>query len=93
AYTALQNVLKAKPAVAGKKIGGFTQDQRFFLSSARVWEGTTRPKAEEVLLNTDPHAPAKIRAFASASNMPQFAQAFSCKADSKMVRKNPITIW
>ena len=93
AYTALQNALKAKPEEAGKKIDGLTQDQRFFLSSARVWEGTARDKHAEVLLNVDPHAPAKIRAFATASNMPAFAKAFQCKPDSKMVRTDPVKIW
>lgn len=60
AYTALQNALKADPAEADQKIDGLTQDQRFFLNSARVWEGTARPKYAELALNVDPHAPAKI---------------------------------
>lgn len=93
AYTALQNVLKKRPELANKKIGGFTEDQRFFLSSARVWEGTSRKKTAELLLNRDPHPPAKIRAFASASNMPQFSKAFSCKAGTRMNRKNKVEIW
>ncbi|MGH8191785.1 MAG: M13 family metallopeptidase, partial [Rhodanobacteraceae bacterium] len=42
AYTALQTALKANPKEADEKINGETQDQRFFLSSARVWEGTAR---------------------------------------------------
>ncbi|TAN03870.1 MAG: M13 family peptidase [Rhodanobacteraceae bacterium] len=93
AYTALQTPLKADPKEADAKIDGMTEDQRFFLNSARVWEGTAREKTAELMLNVDPHAPAKIRAFASASNMPQFAQAFQCKAGDKMVRKNPVKIW
>ncbi len=93
AYTALQTALAANPSEADKKIDGLTQDQRFFLSSARVWEGTARDKTAELLLNVDPHAPAKIRAFASASNMPQFAKAFQCKPGSKMNRENPVKIW
>ena len=93
AYTALQNALKDNPKEAGGKIDGMTQDQRFFMSAARVWEGTTRPKAAELALNTDPHAPGQIRAFASTSDMPQFAQAFQCKAGDKMVRKHPVKIW
>ncbi len=93
AYTALQTALKNNPKEADQKIDGQTQDQRFFMSSARVWEGTTRDKAAELRLNVDPHAPAQIRAFASASNMPQFAKAFQCKAGDKMVRKDPVKIW
>ncbi|MGH8182683.1 MAG: M13 family metallopeptidase, partial [Rhodanobacteraceae bacterium] len=93
AYTALQTALKANPEEADKKIDGMTQDQRFFLNSARVWEGTSREKTAELYLNIDPHAPAKVRAFATASNMPQFAQAFQCKPGDKMMRKQPVKIW
>ncbi|HET8551503.1 MAG TPA: M13 family metallopeptidase [Gammaproteobacteria bacterium] len=93
AYTALQTALKNHPKEAHEKIDGMTEDQRFFLSSARVWEGTSRVKTAELLLNVDPHAPAKIRAFASASNMPEFAKAFNCKVGSKMARKHPVKIW
>ncbi|MGH8191264.1 MAG: M13 family metallopeptidase [Rhodanobacteraceae bacterium] len=95
AYDALQTALKADPQQVDAKIDGMTQDQRFFLSSARVWEGTTREKRAELLLNTDPHAPGKIRAFAAASNMPQFAQAFQCKPGDKMVHTGDklVKIW
>jgi putative endopeptidase len=95
AYTALQTALKANPQEADQKIDGMTEDQRFFLSSARVWEGTTRDKTAELRLNVDPHAPGKIRAFASAANMPQFAQAFQCKPGDKMMHQGDklVKIW
>ncbi|HET7930341.1 MAG TPA: M13 family metallopeptidase [Rhodanobacteraceae bacterium] len=95
AYTALQTALKADPKEADAKIDGMTEDQRFFLSSARVWEGSAREKTAELMLNVDPHAPASIRAFASASNMPQFAQAFQCKPGDKMMHTGDklVKIW
>ena len=95
AYDALQAALQANPKEAEAKIDGMTEDQRFFLSSARVWEGTTRDKRAELLLNIDPHSPGKIRAFASATNMPQFAQAFQCKPGDKMVHTGDklVKIW
>ncbi|HEX5960165.1 MAG TPA: M13 family metallopeptidase [Rhodanobacteraceae bacterium] len=95
AYTALQTALKANPEEGDEKIDGMTEDQRFFLSSARVWEGTSREKTAELLLNIDPHAPAQIRAFASATNMPQFAQAFQCKPGDKMAHTGDklVKIW
>ena len=95
AYTALQTALKQNPREADQKIDGMTQDQRFFLNSARVWEGTARDKTAELLLNVDPHAPAKVRAFASAANMPQFAQAFQCKPGDKMAHTGDklVKIW
>ena len=64
AYDALQVALKKNPGEARAKIDGYTEDQRFFIAFARVWAGNILPKAQEVRLNTDPHAPAKYRAIA-----------------------------
>ncbi|MEO8367051.1 MAG: M13-type metalloendopeptidase [Pseudoxanthomonas sp.] len=92
AYDALQ-------AAAGSQddpmIDGLSRDQRFFLSWARVWRGNIRDKAQLVLLNTDPHAPAKFRAIGAPSNMPAFAAAFQCKAGDPMVRsaESKVVIW
>jgi putative endopeptidase len=95
AYTALQMALSKNPAEANRKIDGYTQDQRFFLNWARVWRGSIRPEAQLTLLNTDPHAPAKFRAIGAPSNMPEFAQAFQCKAGDAMVRggDKQVKIW
>ena len=95
AYDALQTALKANPAEASEKIDGYTEDQRFFLSWARVWRGSTREKAEILQINTDPHAPESIRAMAAPSNMPAFAAAFQCKAGDAMVRPadKRVKIW
>jgi putative endopeptidase len=95
AYDALQMALKQSPAEAAKKIDGYTPQQRFFLNFARIWRGSILPKRQEVLLNADPHAPAKYRAIGAPSNMPAFAQAFSCKAGDAMVRgaDTQVKIW
>ena len=95
AYDALQTALKQDPKEASEKIDGMTEDQRFFLNWARIWHGDSREKNAELMLNADPHSPAKIRAFAAPSNMPQFAQAFQCKAGDKMVRSGDeqVKIW
>jgi len=46
-------------------------------------------------LNSDPHAPAQIRAIAAPSNMPAFAKAFQCKDGDPMVRSGDkrVQIW
>jgi putative endopeptidase len=92
AYDALQ---KADAGQPDPKIDGLTRDQRFFLSWARVWRGNIRDEAQLVLLNTNPHAPAKFRAIATPSNMPAFAQTFQCKAGDAMVRgaDKQVKIW
>ncbi|WEN16556.1 peptidase [Rhodanobacter sp. AS-Z3] len=95
AYDALQTALKKNPAEAGKKIEGYTEDQRFFLNWARVWRGDIREKAQMVYLNADPHSPEKFRAMGAPSNMPQFANAFQCKPGDAMVRDadKQVKIW
>jgi putative endopeptidase len=92
AYDALQVALKKNPTEAKKKIDGFSEDQRFFLGFARVWRTSTLPSEAKVRLNTDPHAPGQFRAIAAPSNMPAFAQAFSCKAGSAMVRGDDVQV-
>ena len=95
AYDALQVALKKNPAEAGKTIDGYTEDQRFFLNWARVWRGNIREKQALLRLNTDPHAPAALRAIGAPSNMPAFAQAFQCKPGDAMVRPadKQVNIW
>ncbi|GLQ87964.1 M13 family metallopeptidase [Dyella flagellata] len=95
AYDALQDALKKNPSEAQDKIDGYTEDQRFFLSWARVWRNNTREKQAELYLNIDPHAPASLRAVGAPSNMPAFAQAFQCKAGDTMVRDGDkqVKIW
>jgi putative endopeptidase len=94
AYDALQMAL-GKNGEASKKIDGYTPQQRFFMNFARIWRGSILPKRQEVLLNADPHAPAQYRAIGAPSNVPAFAQAFSCKAGDAMVRSgdSQVKIW
>ncbi|QAU24260.1 M13 family peptidase [Dyella sp. M7H15-1] len=95
AYDALQEALKKNPTEAQEKIDGYTQDQRYFLSWARVWRNNIREKQAELYLNIDPHAPAKLRAIGAPSNMTAFAEAFQCKAGDPMVRDDDkqVKIW
>ena len=95
AYDALQTALKKNPAEASEKIGGYTEDQRFFLNWARVWRGSMREKSAILRLNVDPHAPMALRAIGAPSNMPAFASAFQCKAGDAMVRPadKQVKIW
>jgi putative endopeptidase len=94
AHDALLVALKKDPS-QNKIIDGYTPDQRFFLNFARVWRGSILPQRQEVLLNADPHAPAKFRAIGAPSNMPAFAQAFECKSGDSMVRggDQQVKIW
>ncbi|MFZ2236938.1 MAG: M13 family metallopeptidase [Dokdonella sp.] len=95
AWDALHVALAKNPTEANQKIDGFTQQQRFFMNWARVWRGSARDEQAVVLLNTDPHAPASLRAIGAPSNLPAFATAFSCKPGAAMVRSDAtrVKIW
>lgn len=67
-------------------IEGFTPDQRFFIGFAQ-WSCTNeRPEDLRLRAMTDPHSPAKYRVNGVVVNMPEFAQAFACKAGQPMVK-------
>jgi len=95
AYDALQKALAGDSKEADMKIDGYTEDQRFFMSWARVWRGHIRPKAQAVRLNSDPHSPMQFRAIGAPSNLDAFAKAFNCKPGDAMVRPKDkqVEIW
>jgi putative endopeptidase len=74
-------------------VDGFTPEQRFFVSYGQSWCENARPERQRMLAQTDPHAPPRYRVNGVVSNMPEFARAFSCKADAPMVRKNACRVW
>lgn len=84
AYAAFQKSMEGKPRPPN--VDGFTPEQRFFLAYAHNWATNIRPEYARFLVNQDPHPLAKFRANGPLSNMPQFAQAFQCKAGDAMVR-------
>ncbi len=84
AFKAYKRSLRGKPAPP--VLDGFTPDQRFFLAFARVWGTQHRPEAMRMRLQTDPHPLAKFRANGTLMNLPEFHNAFACKAGDAMVR-------
>ncbi len=89
AYMALEDTL------AGKKeeLDGFTPEQRFFLGFAQVWCENSSPQAARSQALTDPHSPGRYRVNGTLQNMPEFQQAFSCKASQPMVSENACRVW
>jgi putative endopeptidase len=84
AYRAFQKTLQGKPTPA--PVDGFTADQRFFLGYGQIWASNIRIQQARVFVSTDPHPLPKFRVDGAVSNMPAFAKAFNCPADSPMVR-------
>ena len=93
-FRALQNVLKANPAL-NKPIDGFTPEQRFFLSWATVWAGNARPEFIDRQIKTDPHSPAEARVNAALPQIDAWYKAFNIKKSDKLFvpQKKRAQIW
>jgi putative endopeptidase len=74
-------------------IEGFTPKQRFFIGYGQSWCGSTRDETKRLRATVDPHSPDKYRTNGVVSNMPEFQQAFHCKAGAPMVNQNRCRVW
>jgi putative endopeptidase len=74
-------------------IEGLTSDQRFFVGYGQSWCGETRDETKRLRATVDPHSPEKYRTNGVVSNMPEFQEAFHCKAGSPMVNQNRCRVW
>ena len=90
AWMALMDDLKTK---ALAEADGFTPQQRFFIGWAQMWCENATPEMERLQAQTNPHSPGRFRANGVVSNMPEFAQAFSCKAGAKMINQPICRVW
>ena len=92
AYEAFQKTTQAKE---GKKIDGFTPNQRFFISLAQIWRTIYSDNylRQQILTNT--HSPAKQRVLGPLSNFTPFYEAFNVKPGNKMWidEKDRVKIW
>jgi len=74
-------------------IEGLTPEQRFFVGYGQSWCGQTRDETKRLRATVDPHSPEKYRTNGVVSNMPEFQEAFHCKAGSPMVNQNRCRVW
>jgi putative endopeptidase len=81
------------PGERGKKIDGYTPEQRFFLSWGQIWCTADREETARMLATVDPHSPGKFRVNGVLTNMPEFQKAFGCKAGQPMVSANACRVW
>jgi endothelin-converting enzyme/putative endopeptidase len=84
AYLAYQKSLEGKPRPAD--VDGFTPEQQFFIAWGQFRGDEIRPEAQRLMVQSDPHPIAKYRVIGPLSNLPEFQNAWSCKADAEMVR-------
>jgi putative endopeptidase len=90
AYAAWKESTHDKPAPA---LDGLTPEQRFFVAYGQSWCTNERDEHKRVRATIDPHSPEQYRTNGVVSNLPEFQQAFQCKADAPMVRKNRCQVW
>ncbi len=84
AYLAFEKSMQGKPRPPD--IDGFTPEQQFFIAWGQFRGDEIRPEQQRLMVQSDPHPIAKFRVIGSVSNLPEFQQAFQCKADAAMVR-------
>lgn len=77
------------------KIDGFSPDQRFFISYARIWRVKEKPEIIRYRINADAHAPWIYRVNGPLSNFTPFYRAFHLIPGDKMYKTDSarIKIW
>ncbi|OXB20707.1 peptidase M13 [Flavobacterium tructae] len=77
------------------KIDGFTPDQRFFISLAKIWRVKMKDEFLRLWINNNPHSPPIWRVNGTLMNTTPFYEAFNVQPKDKMFlpKKDRITIW
>jgi len=86
AHDALLEALAAAGPAAREPIDGFTPEQRFFISWATVWRTNYTDEYLHLIVQSDPHSPARARVNEPLANLPAFAAAFGIDGGSPMAR-------
>ena len=74
-------------------LDGLTPEQRFFVAYGQSWCTNQRDENLRLRATIDPHSPEKYRTNGVASNLPEFREAFHCKAGQPMVREKTCRVW
>ena len=92
AYDAFKMTEQGK---GNEKIDGFTPDQRFFISIAKIWRVKMKDEFLRLWINNNPHSPPNWRVNGPLMNTTPFYNAFNVKPGDKMFlpEKDRITIW
>lgn len=94
AYDALQLYLKEHPE-KNVKVNGYSQNQLFFMSFARVWRQKATEEYLKNLVKTDSHSPAYLRVNGTLINVDGFYDTFEIGKESKLYKEpeKRIRIW
>ena len=77
------------------KIDGFTPDQRFFLSVAKIWRVKMKDEFLRLWINNNPHSPPLWRVNGPLMNNPHFYEAFDVRPEDSLyvAEEDRIVIW
>ncbi|PZR25067.1 MAG: peptidase M13 [Citrobacter freundii] len=77
------------------RLDGFTPDQRFFISIARIWRVKTTDEFMRMYVNTNSHSPAVWRVNGPLMNFTPFYNAFNVQPGDKMYKPESerIRVW
>jgi len=86
---------KTRQYQEGKKIGGLTPTQRYFLGYALGWQSHQRDESLASRILTDVHSPAQFRVNGPMADVPAFYEAFNIKPGQKLFRPDSarVVIW
>jgi putative endopeptidase len=90
AYLAFQKAQAAHPQTP---TDGFTPEQEFFVAWGQFRGDNIRPETQRLMVQSDPHPIARFRVIGPLSNLTEFQKAWSCPAQSPMVRQNRCDVW
>jgi len=88
-FAAMKKELAQNPQPAAS----YTPEQQFFLGFAQAWCTNQRPEFALLMAKNNPHSLPRFRVNGPVSNMTEFAEAFQCKPDAPMVRKDRCEVW
>ncbi len=93
AYDAFKMTKEGQDATL--KIGGYTPDQRFFLSVAKIWRVKMKDEYLRLWINNNPHSPPMWRVNGPLMNSTPFYKAFKVQPGDKMylAEDKRINIW
>ena len=91
--TAFRNAQKENPQA--EIIEGYTKEQRFFLSYARIWANNMRDKEKIRYTKEDEHSLPENRVNAPLANMPEFHAAFGVEEGNTLyiLEEERASIW
>jgi predicted metalloendopeptidase len=93
AYQAYQVWRAQQPTPPPPVVGGYTDDQLYFMAYAQSWCDKMTPEMLETRAHSNPHSPPMWRVNGVIVNQPGFGAAFKCAARTPMNPGKPCRVW